>query len=193
MQADERKRQAIIGQLTAVIAEINRHGLAVLVTLLPPSLQHELPQTYLDGLDGPKFRTYSGAVETIAAALGAVNSSAVALEPMKRAAIGVPDPFRHRLDQLSASHGRAHPPRRAAIAAPPHRRLLVEYRRHRVARHRSVARPAQLRQRAFLLSVPVHASGRELVDALSRRHDRRALSGVGGHARGDAVAHPHTL
>ena len=79
MQADERKRQAIIGQLTAVIAEINRHGLAVLVTLLPPSLQHELPQTYLDG---PKFRTYSGVVEAIAAALGAVNSGAVALEPM---------------------------------------------------------------------------------------------------------------
>ena len=39
--------------------QINRHGLAVLVTLFPPSLQHELPETYLDGLDGPKFRAYS--------------------------------------------------------------------------------------------------------------------------------------
>jgi len=68
--------------LAAVVSVINRHGLAVLVTLLPPSLQHELPQTYLDGLDGPKFAAYSAAAERVAAALAGVASGAVALEPM---------------------------------------------------------------------------------------------------------------
>jgi endoglucanase len=52
------------------------------VTLFPPSLQHELPQTYLDGLDGPKFSAYSAVAERVAAALAGVPSGAVALEPM---------------------------------------------------------------------------------------------------------------
>ena len=68
----------------------------------------------------------------------------------------------------------------AAAAAVPDRRLLVEHRRHRAPRYRSAARPAQFRQRALLLSVPVHAPGRDLDHALSRRHHRRALSGFGG-------------
>ncbi len=82
MQGDERQRRAIIAQLVSVIGAINRHGLAVLVTLLPPSLQHELPQTYLDGLDGPKFRAYAAVVDEIAAALAGIDSGAAALEPM---------------------------------------------------------------------------------------------------------------
>jgi endoglucanase len=82
MQADAQKREAIIGQLIAVVGEINRHGLAVLVTLLPPSLHQELPQTHLDGLDGPKFQAYSGIAEDVAKALSAVDTGVVALEPM---------------------------------------------------------------------------------------------------------------
>ena len=82
MQGDEPERREIVDHLVAVISEINRHGLAVLVTLFPPSLQHELPQSYLDGLDGPKFRAYSAVVERVATALTAVKSGMVALEPM---------------------------------------------------------------------------------------------------------------
>jgi len=82
MAGDAHEQQAILDQLVAVVSAINRHGLAVLVTLFPPSLQHELPQTYLDGLDGPKFDAYSAVVERVAATLGGVASGAVALEPM---------------------------------------------------------------------------------------------------------------
>jgi endoglucanase len=82
MQGDERQRREILEQLVAVVAEINRHGLAVLVTLFPPSLQHELPETYLDGLTGAKFRAYSAEVSRVAAALASVHSGVVALEPM---------------------------------------------------------------------------------------------------------------
>jgi endoglucanase len=82
MQGDERQRQTILNDLVSVIAEIHRHGLAVLVTLFPPSLQHELPETYLDGTDGPKFRAYSAMVERVAAALAPVRTGTVALEAM---------------------------------------------------------------------------------------------------------------
>jgi endoglucanase len=82
LHADQEKRREILRQLVAVVTAINGHGLAVLVTLFPPSLQHELPQTYLDGFDGAKFRAYSSVVEDIAAALSEVKSGVVALEPM---------------------------------------------------------------------------------------------------------------
>jgi endoglucanase len=82
MQGDEPQRREILEQLVAVVSEIDRHGLAVLVTLFPPSLQHELPETYLDGLGGPKFRAYSAAVERVATTLATVHSGLVALEPM---------------------------------------------------------------------------------------------------------------
>ncbi len=82
LQGDAQEQQNILDQLVAVVSAINRHGLAVLVTLFPPSLHHELPQTYLDGLDGPKFRAYSAVVERVAAALSTVDSGVVALEPM---------------------------------------------------------------------------------------------------------------
>lgn len=82
MQGGEKERQTILDDLVAVIAAIHRHGLGVMVPLLPPSLHHELPETYLDGLDGPKFRLYAAAVERVAAALASVNSGAAALEPM---------------------------------------------------------------------------------------------------------------
>jgi len=82
LQADEKKRREIIAQLASVVTAINGHGLGVLVTLFPPALHHELPQTYLDGLGGPKFREYSAVADEIAAALSAVDSGAIALEPM---------------------------------------------------------------------------------------------------------------
>lgn len=82
MQGDERQRRKILDDLLAVIAAIHRHDLNVLVTLFPPSLHHELPETYLDGLDGPKFRLYATMVERVAAALASVNTGVVALEPM---------------------------------------------------------------------------------------------------------------
>ena len=82
MQGDAQQRRQIIDDLVAVVSDINRHGLNVLVTLFPPSLQHELPQTYLDGLDGRKFPLYSAVVDQVAAALGSLDPNAVALEPM---------------------------------------------------------------------------------------------------------------
>jgi len=82
LQGDAQEQKDILDRLVAVVSAINRHGLAVLVTLFPPSLHHELPQTYLDGLDGPKFRAYSAVVERVAAALSTVSSGVVALEPM---------------------------------------------------------------------------------------------------------------
>jgi endoglucanase len=82
MQGNEAERQKIVDDLTAVIAAINKHGLAVLVTLFPPSLQHELPETYLDGIDGLKFRAYSATVERVATALAKFDATMVALEPM---------------------------------------------------------------------------------------------------------------
>ena len=66
LQGDAQEQEDILEQLVAVVSAINRHGLAVLVTLFPPSLHHELPQTYLDGLDGPKFRAYAAVVERVA-------------------------------------------------------------------------------------------------------------------------------
>jgi endoglucanase len=82
MSGDEREQQAILDNLVAVISAINRHGLAVLVTLFPPSLHHELPQDFLDALDGPKFRAYVRTAARVAKVLNAVQSGAVALEPM---------------------------------------------------------------------------------------------------------------
>lgn len=82
LQGDAQEQKDILDQLVAVVSAINRHGLAVLVTLFPPSLHHELPETTLDGLDGPKFRAYSAAVERVAATLSRVDSGVVALEPM---------------------------------------------------------------------------------------------------------------
>ena len=82
LQGDAQEQKDILDRLVAVVSAINRHGLAVLVTLFPPSLHHELPQTYLDGLGGPKFRAYSAVVERVAAALSTVSSGVVALEPM---------------------------------------------------------------------------------------------------------------
>jgi endoglucanase len=82
IQGDESERREILENLVAVVSIINRHGLNVLVTLFPPSLHHELPQTSLDGLAGPKFKAYSAMVERVAAALSPVDPGAVALEPM---------------------------------------------------------------------------------------------------------------
>jgi endoglucanase len=81
MQGDEAQRRQILQDLVTVVTEIHRHGLEVLVTLFPPSLQHELPETYLDGLEGPKFRLYSAMVERVAATLAPL-APAVAFEPM---------------------------------------------------------------------------------------------------------------
>jgi hypothetical protein len=82
MAGDEKLRADIIAQLVAVVTELQRHELGVLVTLYPPSLQKELPETYLDGLDGPKFRLYFAMVDRIARALVELRNGLVALEPM---------------------------------------------------------------------------------------------------------------
>ncbi len=82
MTGGDEERRGILSKLAAVVADINRHSLAVLVTLFPPSLHRELPETYLDGLDGPKFRTYATEVDEVARALAAMPSARVALEPM---------------------------------------------------------------------------------------------------------------
>lgn len=82
MQGNERQRGEIIAQLVTVVAELQRHGLRALVTLIPPSLQHELPETYLDGLKGPRFSLYAAMVERVAGALKASDPGMLALEPM---------------------------------------------------------------------------------------------------------------
>ena len=46
LQGDAQEQKDILEQLVAVVSAINRHGLAVLVTLFPPSLHHELPQSH---------------------------------------------------------------------------------------------------------------------------------------------------
>src|SRR5215831_18153863 len=80
--ADEAQRRDFMHELTAVVAELHRHDLAAVVTLQPPSLQHELPETYLDGPEGPKFARHMDIAGRIAGELGALRSGAVALEPM---------------------------------------------------------------------------------------------------------------
>ncbi|HEX4411836.1 MAG TPA: cellulase family glycosylhydrolase [Xanthobacteraceae bacterium] len=82
MQGDEAERRQILDQLVTTIRAINHHGLAVLITLFPPSLQHELPETYLDGRNGEKFLSYAGIVDRVATALKTLDPAMVALEPM---------------------------------------------------------------------------------------------------------------
>jgi endoglucanase len=82
LMADRAQRRNIIRQLGHVVAEIHRHGLGVLVTLYPPSLHKELPETYLDGLNGPKFRSYFAVVERIVDSLKSIKSGPIAIEPM---------------------------------------------------------------------------------------------------------------
>jgi endoglucanase len=82
MRGDEIQRRTIIDQLQSVIAVLHRSGLGVLVTAIPPQIHQELPETYLDGLKGPKFSLYFEIVERIAAELGAIKTGLVALEPM---------------------------------------------------------------------------------------------------------------
>ncbi len=194
MQGDDRQRRDILAQLVAVVAEINRHGLGVLVTLFPPSLQHELPETYLDGLDGPKFRAYAAEVARVAAALATVHSGVVALEPMNepqskcRVVFGT--------DWSAYQQVMIERIRRISAQLPLFLTGGCWSNIEGLADLDSdlAARPAQFRQHPFLLSVPVHASGRDVVGALSRRHDRRALSGIGRkyskHAGFDAAPHP---
>jgi hypothetical protein len=82
MGGDPARRRDFLAALRTVLAEIHRAGLATIVTLHPPSLQRELPETYLDGLDGPKFTRYLEVVARIAGELAAIRSGRVALEPM---------------------------------------------------------------------------------------------------------------
>jgi hypothetical protein len=82
MAGDARQQQEILDDLVAVISAINRHGLAVQVSLFPPSLHHELAQNWLDALDGPKFAAYVATASRVARALSKLPAGAVALEPM---------------------------------------------------------------------------------------------------------------
>jgi hypothetical protein len=82
MRGNDATRATILAQLKTVIAALRQNGLSVLVTLNPPSLQHELPETYLDGLKGEKFRLYFDNVMRVAAALAPLKDEAIALEPM---------------------------------------------------------------------------------------------------------------
>jgi endoglucanase len=72
----------IIGDLRFVIAALNRNGLGVLVTLLPPAPGDEVAVPLLDGLHGPRFGRYVTLAQRIAAELAAMKSGVVALEPM---------------------------------------------------------------------------------------------------------------
>jgi hypothetical protein len=80
----------IMSQLRAVIAALHRHGLGVVVTLLPPAPGGEIAMPQLDGIRGslsgpqfgPHFEHYVAIVERIAVELAAIKSGVVALEPM---------------------------------------------------------------------------------------------------------------
>jgi endoglucanase len=82
MAGDEARRVDFLHRLRAVVTEIHRHGLAAIVTLHPPSLQRELPETWLDDIAGPRYRDYLAVVERIAGELATITSGRVALEPM---------------------------------------------------------------------------------------------------------------
>lgn len=82
MQGDEIERRATLDDLVAVVDEIHRHRLNVLVTLFAPSLHNETTDDFLDGLDGPHFLAYAATVDRVAAALTRAAPQSVALEPM---------------------------------------------------------------------------------------------------------------
>jgi hypothetical protein len=82
MHSEDTQRSEIIRQLQTVIAALHRNDLAALVTLYPPSLHGELPETHLDHPDGPKFRAYVAMVKQVATALADIKSGKLALEPM---------------------------------------------------------------------------------------------------------------
>ena len=150
LAARRRQLNAVMTQLHTVIAELHRHGLAVLVTLLPPAPGGEVAVPLLDGLRGPSFERYVTLSVRIAAELAAVKSGVVALEPMNepqtecRASDG-PDWTAYQ-EILVAKIRRA----RARPWTFSDRRLLVERRGNGAARHAAAARSPQLRQRAFL-------------------------------------------
>jgi endoglucanase len=72
----------IMAQLRVVIAELHRHGLGVLVTLLPPAPGGEVAVPLLDGLRGPRFERYVTLATRIATELASIKLGVVALEPM---------------------------------------------------------------------------------------------------------------
>lgn len=82
MRGNEVTRTQVLAQLKTVVTALRHSGLSVLVTLIPPSLQHELPETYLDGFAGTRFRLYFENVLRVVSALSALEDDAVALEPM---------------------------------------------------------------------------------------------------------------
>jgi len=82
MGGDEALRRDFLSELGIVISTLHANDFGVIVTLHPPSLNRELPETYLDGLDGAKFQRYFQVVEMIARELDGIHSGRLALEPM---------------------------------------------------------------------------------------------------------------
>lgn len=82
MQGNEMERQAVLDDLVAIVDQIHRHGLNVLVTLFSPSLHNETTDDFLDGLGGPNFLAYAATVDRVATALTRAAPQSVALEPM---------------------------------------------------------------------------------------------------------------
>ena len=82
MQGDETEQRAVLDDIVAIVDEIHRHGLNVLVTLFAPSLHNETTDDFLDGLNGPHFLAYAATVDRVAAALTRAAPQSVALEPM---------------------------------------------------------------------------------------------------------------
>jgi len=82
MQGRGAQWNEIMGQFRYVIATLHRHGLGVIVTLLPPGRGGQPPTPQLDGIHGPQFERYVTIVKRIAVELAAIKSGVVALDPM---------------------------------------------------------------------------------------------------------------
>jgi len=70
------------GDFRAFAEELHRSRLGIIVTLVAPSLNGQIPEDQLDGLGGAKFERYAAMTERFARELESWHLEALALEPM---------------------------------------------------------------------------------------------------------------
>ena len=187
MTGSEEDRRSILAQLVGVVAELRRHDLDVLVTLYPPSLRQGLPETYRDGLDGPLFRPLLRKRDAGASDAPAIPRRHGGARADERAAVGLPKAVRPRLDRLPGIHdrtdpARSHPTCLSFLPAAAGRTSTASFSSTSTCCGTSATSSACISTiRSFSRIRPP-----TWTNALSRRHHRRALSGVGRQRRLDA-------